>query len=300
MNDTSFSNPFDNDDKANRGTILLVSLGVVLLCCGFFAVGALLWLKPDPQALIAQYFPSTTLTASPTLTRTPTPVSTSTNTPSPTPNLTATAEIVQVTDTAAAFQSTATNAAGTWNVVLTDAFDSNKNKWLNENADDEFANVNYQIVDGKYRWDVTTHKSFIGWVRAGKNSFTDFYVSFDVQQTSGPETADYGVIFRETKDGNFYYFGINSSSQTYALYEYIGEWNTLIALTETDLLKQDEPNRVTVIGEGPQFSFFINDQFLASVTDEQIAKGSIALGIEMAQAGDEAVVEFDNFELRTP
>src|SRR5512141_3328742 len=123
MNDTSVSNPFDEDDKANRRMILLVSLGVLVLCCGVFAVGAFLWFKPDPQALIAQYFPSSTPTESPTPTQTPTPIATVTNTPSPTPNLTATSEILQVTNTAVAFQSTATNAAGTWRAVMTDIFD---------------------------------------------------------------------------------------------------------------------------------------------------------------------------------
>jgi hypothetical protein len=299
MNDISVSSPFDEEDKANRRTILLVSLGLVSLCCCGLVAAALFWFKPDPQALIAQYFPSSTPTESPTPSHTPTPRATATNTSTPTPNLTATAEILQVTDTAIAFQGTATNVVGTWRPVMTDTFDSNKNKWLNESADDEFAKVNYQIVDGKYRWDVTTHKSFIGWVRAGTKTYSDFYVSFDVQQISGPDTTDYGVIFREDNDGNFYYFGTNGSGQ-YVLYEYFGEWNTLIDWTETDLVKTDGPNRITVIGEGSQFTFFINDQYLTSFTDEHITKGFIALAIEMSQENDEGVFEFDNFELRKP
>ena len=299
MNDTSISSPFDEDDKANRRTILLALFGIILLCCGFVAVGALFWLKPDPQKLIAQYFPSPTPTPSPTLTRTPTPVATATHTPSPTPNLTATAEIVQAAETAVAIQSTATNVANTWRVVLTDTFDSNKNKWLNESTDDEFANVNYQVVDGKYRWDVTTHKSFIGWVRGSTKSLNDFYVSVEARQVSGPETADYGIVFREDDNGNFYYFGINDQSQ-YVFYEYYGEWLTLIDWTETDLIQAGETNRIVILGEGSQFSFFINDQYLTSFTDENIPNGTVALAIEMADENDEAVFEFDNFELRRP
>jgi hypothetical protein len=300
MDDSSpVSNPFDADDKAGSRTILFASLAFLGLCCCAAAVGALLWFRPNPQALIAEYFPSPTVTASVTPSATSTPRATATSTSTPTPNLTATAEIVQMTGTADAIQSTARDAAGTWRVTLTDTFDSNKNDWLNETADDEFARVNYQVVDGKYRWEVTAHKSFIGWVRASEKTFSDFSVSVDIQQVSGPDTADYGIIFREDEDGNFYYFGI-SDNGFYSLYEYAGEWRPLIEFTETDLLQPGQSNRITIIGVGSQFTFFINDQYLTYFTDDHIAKGSVALAIEVAEENDEAVFEFDNFELRTP
>ncbi len=297
MNDNPISNPFDEDEKTDRRPILWVALGLVAMCCGVLIAGALFYFKPDPKALVAQYFPSATPTASSTPTRTPTPLPTTTHTSTPTPDLTATAMALQATETVIAIQATATNAAGNWRVVLADTFDSNKNKWLNESADDEFAKVDYQVKDGKYKWDVTTHKSFIGWVRANTKALTDFHLSVEVRQVSGPATADYGVVFREDENGNFYYFGINESGQ-YILYEYFGEWNTLIDFTKTDLIRPGEVNRITVIAEGPQFTFFINDQYLASFTDEHIAKGRVALAIEMVEENDEGVFEFDNFEIR--
>ena len=298
MNDTSTSNPFDEDEKAGRRTILWAALGLMAMCCGVSVAAALFWFKPDPQALIAQYFPSSTPIASSTPTQTPTPRATATQTSTPTPDLTATAEILEVTESAIAFQATATNAAGTWRAVLTDTFDSNKNDWLNESSDDEFAKVNYQIIDGKYRWDATAHKSFIGWVRADDKAIGDFYLSVEVRQISGPDSADYGVVFREDDNGDFYYFGVSDSGE-YVLYGYFGEWNTLIDWTETDLLRIGEPNRITMIGEGSQFIFFINDQYLTSITDDHISEGMVALAIEMAQENDQAVFEFDNFEIRT-
>jgi hypothetical protein len=300
MDDSSpVSNPFDADDRASGRTILWAAIGLLGLCCCVVTAGAFFWFKPDPQALIAQYFPSATATASATPSRTPTPLATATSTSTPTPDLTATAEVVRLTGTADAIQSAAMNSASTWRVVMTDTFDSNKNDWLNEAADDEFAKVNYRVTDGKYRWDATAHKSFIGWVRAGNKSVSDFSVSVDVQQVSGPDTADHGILFREDEAGNFYYFGINNSGY-YVLYEYVGEWSTLIDFTETDLIRAGEINRITIIAEGPQFTFFINDQYLTYFTDDDIAKGSVALAIEMAEENDQAVFEFDNFELKTP
>lgn len=299
MNETPISNPFDEDEKADRRPILWAALGLLAMCCGVAVAAALFWLRPNPQALIAHYFPSATATASATPTRTPTPLPTATPSSTPTPNFTATAEVLQVTETVVAFEATATNAADTWEIVLTDTFDSNKNKWLNETVDDEFAKVDYRVTDGKYRWDATAHKSFIGWVRANTKAVGDFHLSVEARQVSGSEYADYGIVFREDNNGNFYYFGINAMGQ-YILYEYYGEWITLIEWTETDLIRAGESNRIALIAEGPQFTFFINGRYLTSITDEHIPNGRVALAIEISEADDQALFEFDNFELRTP
>ena len=299
MDEIPVSNPFDEEEKSSRRTILWLSLGVAAMCCGVVFAAGLFWLKPDPQALIAQYFPSATATASSTPTRTPTPLPTATATSTPTPNLTATAEVLQVTESALAFEATATGIVEEWRVVLADAFDSNKNKWTNKSTDDEFAAVDYQVTDGRYVWTATAKQSYIGWVRANTKALSDFYLSVEVRQVSGPDTADYGVLFREDEAGNFYYFGMNNEGR-FILYEYKDEWSTLLDITVTDLVQPGEVNRITVIAEGAQFTFFVNDQYLATFTDEHIAKGGVALAVEMAKEGDQAVFEFDNFELRTP
>jgi hypothetical protein len=196
-------------------------------------------------------------------------------------------------------ETTAESALTNWKVIRTDTFDSNKNNWLVEESEDEYAITNYEIVDGKYRWDSTAHKSFIGWVRADRKALTDFYLSVDIQQVEGPDTADYGVILREDDNSNFYYFGISDNGQ-YVLYLFFEEWDTLINWTETDLIKPGEINRLTVVGEGSHFTFFINDHYLTEITDDTIPSGSTALVIEMADENDHAIFEFDNFELRAP
>jgi hypothetical protein len=196
-------------------------------------------------------------------------------------------------------ESTAESALTNWKVIRSDTFDSNENNWLADESEDEYAITNYEIVDGKYRWDATAHQSFIGWVRADRKALTDFYLSVDIQQAEGPDTADYGVVFREDDDANFYYFGISDQGE-YVLYVFFEEWETLINWTETDLIKPGEVNRLTVIGEGSHFTFFINDGYLTEITNDKIPAGSTALGIEMAEENDHAIFEFDNFELHAP
>ena len=217
---------------------------------------------------------------------------TATNTPTPTPNLTATARVENAI-------ATAENAAETWEIFLEDTFDSNDNNWLEETSDDDYALTFYEVVDGKYRWESTAHQGYIGWVRAGRDTFTDFYLSVDIQLIEAPDTADYGIVFREDEDSNFYYFAVSESGQ-YALYLFFEEWSTLIDWTETDLINAGKANRITVIGEGSQFIFFINEQYLTEITNDQIPEGLTGFAVEMGNENDQGIFEFDNFELRAP
>jgi len=286
MDQPVITNPFDEDEKSGRRPIVWAVLGLTAMCCGLAFVAAIFWFNPDAQSLIDRYFPS------PTTVPSSTPLPTQTPTWTPTPNWTATAQIQDV-------QATAEYAANNWNVILTDTFDSNINDWLIDSSDDEFALTTYEVVDGKYRWDSTAHQSFIGWVRPDLKTLADFYISVDVNQVDGPDSADYGVIFREDDNSNFYYFGINKQGE-YALYLFFEEWTTLIDFTQSELIQPGKVNRLTVIGEGSHFTLFINDKFLAEITNDKIPEGLTALAVELANEGDQAVFEFDNFDLREP
>jgi hypothetical protein len=57
-------------------------------------------------------------------------------------------------------------------------------------------------------------------------------------------------------------------------------------------------NRLTVVGEGSKFVFFINEVFVGAVVDERLTEGAIGVAIGLSNPGDKAVFEFDNFELR--
>jgi len=276
MNENPISNPFDEDEKSGRRPFVWAVLGLIAMCLGVFIAGAFFLFKPDMQSLIDEYFPSPTATLPPTPTSTPTP-----------------------NPTIVAYQAAADYAANNWNVIITDTFENNANDWLLESSDDEFASTNYEIVDGKYRWEATAHQAFIGWVRPDMETLTDFYLSVDTRQENGPDTADFGLIFREDEDSNFYYFGISDGGE-YVLYMLYGEWSTLIDWTKTELIQSGRSNRITVIGEGSHFIFFINDQYLTEFTDDSIPEGLTALAVELSEEGDQGVFEFDNFELRKP
>ena len=280
MDQSPITNPFDEDEKAGRRPLVWAAVGLIAMCLGVSFVGAIYYFQPDAKSLISQYFPSST------------PPPTSTPAPTATPNWTATAQIQDAL-------SAAEDATNNWELVLADTFDNNDNIWLAESSDDEYALINYEIVDGKYRWDATAHQSFIGWARSNTDPLTDFYLSVEITQVDAPDTADYGVLFREDEDSNFYYFAI-SEQGLYAFYIYFEGWDTLIDWTKTPLIIPSTPNRITVLGKGSHFTFFLNDQYLTEFTNDQIPEGLTSLAVELSDEGDQAVFEFDNFELRIP
>lgn len=308
MDDNPITNPFDEDDRKNSTsslntsamspmdeggtsgwTMLWLSLGVAAMCLGVLAAGAFFYFKPDMNAIAAKYFPSPTIT----------PFLEATATPIPTPNLTATAAILQATDTATAYLATAANAESNWRVVLKDTFDSNKNNWYVKPTDDEYAKTIYEIKNGKYTWDSTAYQGVINQISIGDTSLSDFYLSVDIQQVSGPNSADYGVTFREDTNSNFYYFGIDGRGE-YGFSLYNKDWSTLINWTSSSLIRPGQANRITVLAEGSHFTFFINDQYLTEMSDDTLKNGTTALAIEEANKDDHAVFEFDNVELTTP
>ena len=59
-------------------------------------------------------------------------------------------------------------------------------------------------------------------------------------------------------------------------------------------------NRLAVVAEGAHFVLFVNDQYVAEVDDDRLSSGMVGVAVDLFDPGDEAVFEFDNFELRVP
>lgn len=272
LEDTNL-NPVE-DDHSGRNFIWLL-LGVAAMVCGLLFAAAFFFFQPDAKSLVGRYFPS------PTATPTSTPTQPLTITPSPTPNL------------------TATFAAEEWDIILRDNFTSNKKGWDTEYSEDDRAKSIITVTNGKYNWDIASHKLVITTEKANTSPLGDFVMSADVKQVSGPETAEYGIVFRENSDFYHYYFGINNKGE-YFLFLYYDEWITLIDYTQSASIHPYEYNRITVLAEGSHFTFFINDQYVAEFTNGRINKGKVGLFAILTQSDQHAVFEFDNVELRAP
>jgi len=293
MSRTLISNPFDEDERSGRRPVVWAVMGVGVLCLCSLIVGVIYVYKPDPQALISQYFPSST----PAFTRTPT--LTPTSTPTATPNITATARAALSTATAEAVQTSIGNAEADWNILLADSFDSNLNFWSEGNDQDKYATITYTVEDGAYKWDIAS-KMGVAWrLPAPVKTTTDFMLTVKAQRTGGTGSSDFGLIFRDDGRGDFYYFGIDDERFHVSLL-FDDTWEDVIDWTASDAILPGSPNRLTVFANGSFYVFLINDQIVGEATDDHIDKGLTGLGIQIFDSDMQATFEFDEFELREP
>jgi hypothetical protein len=227
-------------------------------------------------------------TDTPTSTRTDVPMSTPVLTPPPTPIALPTTTPIVV-------------SPSHWPLILSDAFEANAYDWPTGSRSDEYATFKWPFTNGKYQWEVKAHQHVHWYVYPDDvKAVSDFYLTLETQQISGPDDSNYGVVFRTVDANNFYHFGITNTQEFVLFLKHRGEWATLIERTKTSAIQPGEKNRITVIAEGSHFDFFINDQFVAETDDGQLGSGKVGLAIELYNAGDEAIFEFDNFELRAP
>jgi uncharacterized caspase-like protein len=194
-------------------------------------------------------------------------------------------------------------ARTTWNLVIGDSFDTNDNQWDTDPIDnpDDLAGTR-EIVDGKYRWKMQANRDFATMASGSHLTGSDFYAAVDAQQLEGSATCGYGLLLRETPAG-LYQFGLSDSDRQFSVFawnEAAGTSQLLIGPLKSTAIHPGEVNKLSVIAQGTHYHFFINDQLVGEMTDDQWATGNVTLFTQLCKAGDSAVVEFDNVELRAP
>lgn len=219
------------------------------------------------------------------------------------------AQILQATQGTNTIQATATaralaslvDAASQWNPLISDPFDQNEHGWkTGADSDSTLGQVQWDISAGKYLWQAQAKDSFVWWVTPTMADVSDFYLSVDVQKTNGPADGEYGLIFRQSGDHTYYLFEINDKGQYALYYHEPGTWEPVQDWTDSESVLPGQSNRLAVIAQGETFQFFINDQYLASMTDTRISSGKAGLLVGLTNANDKASWEFDNFILREP
>lgn len=209
----------------------------------------------------------------------------------PTPNA------AQVTATASAASRSAAQAAA-WRVVLADNFSTNTHNWPLDDSSEAFGPAHARFANGKYIWTIETRKDVIYSENPSQlPQVEDFYLTAQARQLSGPRRNDYGVVFR-LNNGSYYVFRI-LDDRTFVVDLYRDGLTNLIPSTRSDAIHTDKPNKLTVVGRGSHFTFFINDQYVGEMDDRALARGTagIAFGLAANETGE---FEFDNFELRAP
>jgi hypothetical protein len=215
--------------------------------------------------------------------------------------VTATAQAqVQATATAEARLYLPLREASGWPVVLADDFSTEGNGWSVGDYDDTLVDGSRSIDGGIYRWEAEAFDDFVWWSIPDIDEVSDSYLAVDARLVDGVSNAQYGLIFRrgESKD---YYLVLVSDNGYYEFVKVVdSDWTLLVDWTETAAVRSGEVNRLEVVAQGSQFTFYINDEYVGEFSDELLTSGQSALVVGLSKAGDSSVVEFDNFELRAP
>ncbi|NLF12571.1 MAG: DUF4190 domain-containing protein [Anaerolineaceae bacterium] len=216
-----------------------------------------------------------------------------------------TAEAVQAASvqTAEAVQAGAQgslSAAAGWPIVAQDTFEGpTTGVWPLGTFEDGMGVFTTTIESGGYRLAMDISQGSHRLIFPSTGTLTDFYLALDTRQLGGPAGTTYGIDFRVRDNAHMYYFCLYAD-QYYAVGRLEdGVWTNL-SRGSAAAIRAAGPNRLAILAHGSRLTFFVNDVVVGAVDDATYDSGAIALGIELLQAGDKAVFEFDNVELRAP
>ena len=188
-----------------------------------------------------------------------------------------------------------------WPVLLQEGFADNDNGWHPfEDFQDDYGTRSFVLSRGRFLWDVTPLRDIHMHDTPSMASISDFLASVDVRQTSGPQSADYGLAFRVVSDDTLYTFNISDTGQFAVQLLNRGVWSTLLNWSATGAIRPGETNNLRLLAQGDQFTFFINGQEVAQLGDGSLPLGRVGLAIDHFEEDVTASWEFDNFEVRAP
>ena len=194
-------------------------------------------------------------------------------------------------------------------VLLKDTFDSNAAGWKVGKTSDASGDQNIQVVDGKYRVDMTAKQDYFFVVSEVPDfSAQDFIFSVDTTILASTATygnLEFGFTIREA-DGvagkRFEFLFHNDGNYDINLWP-SSDYQSIKELRKGDLgsvkLEKGVTNNFAIEANGSTFTLFINGNKIDSFTDATINEaGSMSLWLGLDKSGESATMEFDNLTIR--
>lgn len=125
----------------------------------------------------------------------------------------------------------------------------------------------------------------------------DFQVQADVLLGEGAVRSNTGLVFRYRAPDSYYTFSIRSDGAYSVFSNTEGQWFPLQTWQRSSAIHPQGWNHLRVVGKGTVFSFWINNIFVTTVTNQYIDSGGAGFAIDVG-AGDTVHFEYDNFEFR--
>lgn len=177
-------------------------------------------------------------------------------------------------------------------VVLTERFDNNDLNWDAYSDDGSSALIDRGQLQISSEEANSSASSYLGAV------LKDFDVSVAVQRIEGARDGFYGILFRQLK-GRGYAFEVTDNG-----YFNVATWTDeaytpLIEWTRSSAIKPGQINFLRVVARDDKFAFYINEQQVATLSDDRYQSGSIGFWAgNFKQAGMK--VTFDDMIVTLP
>ncbi|MCB0209339.1 MAG: protein kinase [Anaerolineae bacterium] len=185
-------------------------------------------------------------------------------------------------------------------IMVEDDFeDGDDSLWPQESLRDEFGIAKTKIEDGVYDIQVISYseEGNSGWAELYDETFDDFVLTVDVFPPDEDIDFEYGVFFRASDDGVYYFtMGLDAFYVTAATDDDDIE---LIDPTPLDVLADRDPYELTVEADGPNLSFFVDGDLVAAVEDDHFEAGALGFFLDVLEEGD-AEMELDNLLIELP
>ena len=188
-----------------------------------------------------------------------------------------------------------------WPVTLCETFDDNSNGWQIESQDNPYARYNIDVLNGKYELDYTAkgfakfQQSALTWFNV--TSADDFALTVTTLMNSDFQNCNWGVAFNGD-DNSFFLFSIyNDGTYAFEIYE-DDTWIPLISQRGFDGILPNAENKLTVLAEGGDFTFYINDE-LVNTFSGGLLTGTDVLLVVSAEEGANAAYYFDDLVVQT-
>jgi len=156
--------------------------------------------------------------------------------------------------------------------------------------------------EGVYFFDLRA-SNWLAWASPGRN-FDDVSVEVDARVASGAQDGHYGVLCRYKDADNFYYLAVSADGYYAIFLRAEGDIKVLTGggrgmVSSPHVKMGGQVNRVVGVCEGDELSLYVNDQWLATVTDDTHAQGDVGIGAGSGPSGGTRIV-FDDFSVAVP
>jgi hypothetical protein len=192
--------------------------------------------------------------------------------------------------------------AQAWPVTYQENFDGTARGWDRYAAvDNDYYRGSVGVTGGVYRFDVSTKQDTVSLVWPDPyNPVGDFYATVDFTIT-GPADVAAGLTFYHSSDDQDLAYYVIDSDGNYLTNLIFGSSNISNSGAATGPLSPG-PNQLGLVGLNGHLILLVNDQIIGTVDSifNNPNQGDVGIVIYLPQGNEDAVIDFDNFVIRTP